>query len=104
MIPLSSDAVKNHVDALRRDEDSGWVHSVGSDESGRAISPGRIWHLSDMEIKPKAIALRSPADPSPPPIKEPPDPPENPDAPVREPDPTEPAQISNLRRFFEVSA
>jgi len=37
--------------------------------------------------------LRSPAEPSPLPIKEPPDPPENPDAPVREPDPTEPAQI-----------
>jgi hypothetical protein len=39
------------------------------------------------------VVLRSPAEPSPPPIKEPPDPPENPDAPVREPDPTEPAQI-----------
>jgi hypothetical protein len=37
--------------------------------------------------------LRMPAEPSPPPIKEPPTPPENPDAPVREPDPDEPAQI-----------
>jgi hypothetical protein len=37
--------------------------------------------------------LRAPADPFPPPIKEPPNPPENPDAPVREPDPEEPAQI-----------
>jgi len=37
--------------------------------------------------------LRAPAEPSPPPIKEPPNPPENPDAPVREPDPEEPEQI-----------
>jgi hypothetical protein len=37
--------------------------------------------------------LRSPAEPSPPPIQEPPDPPENPDVPVREPDPAEPNQI-----------
>jgi hypothetical protein len=37
--------------------------------------------------------LRSPAEPMPPPIKEPTEPPENPDAPVREPDPEEPAQI-----------
>jgi hypothetical protein len=39
------------------------------------------------------IILRSPAEPSFPPIQEPPDPPENPDAPVREPDPTEPGEI-----------
>jgi hypothetical protein len=37
--------------------------------------------------------LRTPAEPMPPPIKEPPNPPENPDAPVREPDPEEPEQI-----------
>lgn len=37
--------------------------------------------------------LRSPAEPSPPPIQEPPNPPENPDVPVREPDPAEPNQI-----------
>jgi hypothetical protein len=37
--------------------------------------------------------LRTPAEPSPPPIKEPPNPLENPDAPVREPDPDDPAQI-----------
>jgi hypothetical protein len=37
--------------------------------------------------------LRKPAEPMPPPIKEPPNPPENPDAPVREPDPEEPEQI-----------
>jgi len=37
--------------------------------------------------------LRTPAEPSPPPIKEPPSPMENPDAPVREPDPDDPAQI-----------
>jgi hypothetical protein len=39
------------------------------------------------------IMLRSLAEPSFPPIQEPPDPPENPDAPVREPDPAEPGEI-----------
>ena len=42
---------------------------------------------------PSRVELRSPAEPSPPPIKEPPSPPENPDAPVREPDPDDPDQI-----------
>jgi hypothetical protein len=37
--------------------------------------------------------LRTPSEPSPVPIKEPPNPPENPDIPVREPDPDDPAQI-----------
>jgi len=37
--------------------------------------------------------LRTPPEPSPPPIKEPPNPPESPDAPVREPDPDDPEQI-----------
>ncbi|MFY9910730.1 MAG: hypothetical protein WCF22_00195 [Candidatus Sulfotelmatobacter sp.] len=37
--------------------------------------------------------VRTPAEPMPPPVKEPPDPDENPDAPVREPDPEEPEQI-----------
>jgi len=32
------------------------------------------------------VALRNPAEPMPPPIKEPPDPPENPDVPIREPE------------------
>jgi hypothetical protein len=36
---------------------------------------------------------RAPAEPAPPPIKEPPNPPERPDAPVREPDPDEPGEI-----------
>lgn len=36
---------------------------------------------------------RTPAEPMPPPVKEPPGPDENPDAPVREPDPEEPEQI-----------
>jgi len=39
------------------------------------------------------MKFRIPADPSPPPIKDPPDPPENPDVPVREPDPEEPNEI-----------
>jgi hypothetical protein len=42
---------------------------------------------------PMLYRLRQPAEPMPPPIKEPPNPPENPDAPVREPDPEEPEQI-----------
>jgi hypothetical protein len=37
--------------------------------------------------------FHTPAEPMPPPIKEPPSPMENPDAPVREPDPEEPEQI-----------
>jgi hypothetical protein len=46
-----------------------------------------------MKFKPSQIAFRSPAEPSPPPIQEPPEPPENPDVPIREPDPAEPNQI-----------
>jgi hypothetical protein len=34
--------------------------------------------------------LRTPVEPSPPPIRKPKDPPENPDMPVREPDPEDP--------------
>ena len=63
-----------------------------------------FWHQSGMPNSssillqseaPLAIPyeLRKPAEPMPPPIKEPPNPPENPDAPVREPDPEEPEQI-----------
>lgn len=40
------------------------------------------------------FALRTPAEPTPPPIQEPPDPPENPDVvPIREPDPEQPGEI-----------
>jgi hypothetical protein len=39
------------------------------------------------------VPNRPPAEPMPPPIKEPPTSPENPDAPVREPDAEEPEQI-----------
>jgi len=39
------------------------------------------------------VTFRKPAEPAPPPIKEPVDPLENPDAPVREPDPEEPEHI-----------
>lgn len=42
---------------------------------------------------PELFYLRTPAEPMPPPIKEPPSPMENPDVPVREPDPEEPEQI-----------
>jgi hypothetical protein len=46
-----------------------------------------------MDAKAKTFRLRAPADPIPPPIKEPPDSPEDPHVPVREPDPEEPNQI-----------
>ena len=39
------------------------------------------------------LKLRNPAEPSPPPVKEPVDPPENPDMPIREPDPEDPNSI-----------
>ena len=71
-------------------------HYFGPDESMKvdlAIPPSRILHLNGMQLTLNDVALRSPAEPSFPPIKEPPDPPENPHAPVREPDPAEPAEI-----------
>ncbi len=45
------------------------------------------------EIQLPVLSARAPAEPMPPPVKEPPEPPENPDAPAREPDPDEPGQI-----------
>ena len=45
------------------------------------------------ECEVSLLYLRKPAEPMPPPIKEPPSPMENPDAPVREPDPEEPEEI-----------
>ena len=53
-------------------------------------------HLSGMRFRmPASGRFRTPSEPSPVPIKEPPDAPENPDVPVREPDPdpAEPGQI-----------
>jgi hypothetical protein len=44
----------------------------------------------DYELK---YRLRAPAEPTLPPIQEPPTPPENPDMPAREPDPDVPNQI-----------
>jgi hypothetical protein len=42
----------------------------------------------------RLVSLRTPAEPMPPPVKEPPpDGPENPDVPVREPEPGEPGEI-----------
>jgi hypothetical protein len=52
--------------------------------------------LAERQIEmllPTRLHLRTPSEPSPVPIKEPPNPPENPDIPVREPDPDDPAQI-----------
>jgi hypothetical protein len=52
--------------------------------------------LAERQIEtllPTRHRLRTPSEPSPAPIKEPPNPPENPDAPMREPDPDDPAQI-----------
>jgi hypothetical protein len=71
-------------------------HYFGADEFMEvdlAIPPSRILHLSVMPCDLNDTSLRSPAEPSPPPIKEAPDSPENPEAPVREPDPTEPTEI-----------
>ena len=39
------------------------------------------------------LKLRNPAEPAPPPVKEPIDPRENPDMPIREPDPEDPNSI-----------
>ena len=50
------------------------------------------WMLSQIACL-AGFSLRTPPEPSPPPIKEPPDPPDNPDAPVREPDPDAPGQM-----------
>src|SRR5579864_3955504 len=52
-----------------------------------------IPHLSFMQLLAYRHLFRTPADPFPAPIQEPPDPPENPDVPVREPDPEDPGQI-----------
>jgi hypothetical protein len=88
------------MDALRRNEPPIAIRKrcgIGPDEfyegdiqcrkAKFGISIGMRLNLND------DFALRSPAEPSFPPIQEPPDPPENPDAPVREPDPTEPGEI-----------
>ena len=42
---------------------------------------------------PNPAFFRTPAEPAPPPVREPIDPPENPDVPIREPDPEDPGQI-----------
>jgi hypothetical protein len=60
---------------------------------GTAIPFARLGILDSMASRSDALGLRSPADPQPPPIKEPPDAPENPNFPGREPDPEEPNQI-----------
>ncbi len=44
-------------------------------------------------LLPTRQRFRTPAEPMPPPVKEPPTPEENPDAPVREPEPDEPGMI-----------
>lgn len=48
-----------------------------------------------MHLNPSPLErfFRTPADPFPSPIQEPPDPPENPDVPIQEPDPEDPGQI-----------
>ncbi len=55
----------------------------------------RFGHLNCMQTllpSPESIDFRVPAEPAPPPIREP-DPPENPDVPIREPEPNEPGEI-----------
>jgi len=60
----------------------------------------RFWHQIAMQVVmrvqtslPTQYRVRTPAEPMPPPIKEPPNPDENPDAPVKEPEPDEPPEI-----------
>jgi len=55
-----------------------------------ALGHPRLMHLELFSIE---HSCRTPADPFPSPIQEPPDPPENPDVPVQEPDPEDPGQI-----------
>ncbi|MGA9507384.1 MAG: hypothetical protein WBV55_01925 [Candidatus Sulfotelmatobacter sp.] len=88
LIPISVGSVVNEFDGHVRPR-----------EWGR-LPLDRASHLSGMNLEmqfemPRAAPffLRQPAEPMPPPIKEPPSPMENPDAPVREPDPDEPEQI-----------
>jgi hypothetical protein len=50
------------------------------------------WELGTNSVG-RYYYFRNPAEPMPPPIKEPPSPMENPDVPVREPDPEEPEEI-----------
>lgn len=55
-----------------------------------------VRHLKAMystDSRTLGFRLRTPAEPSLPPVQEPIDPPENPDVPVREPDPEDPGQI-----------
>jgi hypothetical protein len=53
------------------------------------MNPDQEWGTNST----RRYYFRKPAEPMPPPIKEPPSPMENPDAPVREPDPEEPEEI-----------
>lgn len=59
------------------------------------LSTGLLLHLRLMRYHDylPGYSLRTPADPFPSPIQEPPDPPENPDVPMQEPDPEDPGQI-----------
>ena len=54
-----------------------------------------VWHPKDHAgvDDSSSLALRTPAEPTFPPIQEPNDPPDNPDVPVREPEPDDPGQI-----------
>jgi hypothetical protein len=49
-----------------------------------------VWSLGSARMRRE---FRNPAEPAPPPVKEPVEPPENPHVPVREPDPEDPNEI-----------
>ena len=72
--------------------------SHDSSYASKSSQSVELWRIN-MEFKDflamdNHYSLRTPAEPMPPPVKEPPpDGPENPDVPVREPDPEEPGQI-----------
>jgi hypothetical protein len=71
------------------------IRKIPTVEKPEAFDPHQNRMLNHGISQPSLLfyIFRTPSDPSPPPIKEPPSPPENPDAPVGEPDPEEPAQI-----------
>jgi hypothetical protein len=67
------------------------MHPKAARQLTLAYQNSELWDFLAMD---NHYSVRTPAEPMPPPVKEPPpDGPENPDVPVREPDPEESGQI-----------
>jgi hypothetical protein len=66
---------------------------AGAEQMRLPLAP--FWHQNAMQLNRQFLEyrLRTPAEPEPFPVREPPAPPENPDLPVREPEPDVPNQI-----------